>query len=93
MTMFIRWQYQPKSVLRNWLRKTGKGKYIDFNEDQMAILSDCFQDLDEDGSQAIGVDELEDPLIALGLVDTREQVEEMVAAVDDDMNIEFEEFL
>ena len=59
----------------------------------MAILNDCFNDLDEDGSQAIGVDELEDPLIALGLVDTRQQVEEMVAAVDDDMNIEFNEFL
>lgn len=59
----------------------------------MAILNDCFNDLDEDGSQAIGVDELEDPLIALGLVDTRQQVEEMVAAIDDDMNIEFGEFL
>ena len=59
----------------------------------MAILNDCFRDLDEDGSQAIGVDELEDPLIALGLVDTREQVEEMVSSIDDDMNIEFEEFL
>lgn len=59
----------------------------------MAILNDCFNDLDEDGSQAIGVDELEDPLIALGLVDTRQQVEEMVQAIDDDMNIEFSEFL
>lgn len=67
--------YQPKSVVRQWLRKHGKGKYIDFDEKQMAILNDCFQDLDDDGSNEIGVDELEDPLIALGLVDTREQVE------------------
>lgn len=37
----------------------------------MKILSECFNDLDEDGSAAIGIDELEDPLIALGLVDTR----------------------
>ena len=36
------------------------------------MLKDCFNDLDEDGSEAIGVDELEDPLIALGLVDSRE---------------------
>ena len=57
---------------RQWLRKHGKSKYIDFDESQMAILNDCFNDLDEDGSQAIGVDELEDPLIALGLVDTRQ---------------------
>ena len=59
----------------------------------MKILSECFKDLDEDGSQAIGVEELEDPLIALGLVDTREQVEEMVEKIDDNCSIEFEEFL
>ena len=57
---------------RQWLRKHGKSKYIDFDEAQMAILNDYFNDLDEDGSQAIGVDELEEPLIALGLVDTRQ---------------------
>ena len=39
------------------------------------------------------MDELEDPLIALGLVDTREQVEEMVGQIDEDCNIEFHEFL
>ena len=65
-------QHQPRSVERQWLRKHGKSKYIDFNEDQMKILNDCFNDLDEDGSHAIGIDELEDPLIALGLVDSRE---------------------
>ena len=37
----------------------------------MSILKDCFNELDDDGSQAIGVNELEDPLIALGLLDTR----------------------
>jgi len=79
--------------MRQWLRKHGKEKYIDFNEEQMTILNDCFNDLDEDGSQAIGVDELEDPLIALGLVDNRAQVVEMVASIDDDLQIDFEEFL
>ena len=44
---------------------------IDFDEDQIKILRKAFDSLDEDGSQAIGVDELEDPLIALGLVDNR----------------------
>jgi Ca2+-binding EF-hand superfamily protein len=40
--------------------------------------------LDEDGSGAIGVDELEDPLIALGLVENRQQVAQIVAMVDED---------
>ena len=85
--------HQPKGVERQWLRKHGKSKYIDFDDKQMAILKDCFNDLDDDGSAAIGVDELEDPLIALGLLDTRQQVQSMVDAVDEDGEIEFQEFL
>jgi len=51
--------------------------------------------LDDDGSGSIGVDELEDPLIALGLVDNRQQVQSIVQMVDDDGSemIEFAEFL
>lgn len=41
------------------------------------------------------MDELEEPLIGLGLADTKEEVEAMIDAVDDDKSgqIEFEEFL
>ena len=54
-----------------------------------------FKSLDNDGSESIGVDELEDPLIALGLVQDRQQVEEIIDRVDDDHTgeIEFQEFL
>ena len=38
----------------------------------MEILKACFESLDEDGGKSIGVDELEDPLIALGLVNDRQ---------------------
>ena len=90
-----RFQYQPKSIERKWLKKHGKEKYIDFDEDQMKILKECFNELDEDGGGGIGVDELEDPLIALGLVNHRQQVEEMMQQIDDsdDMEIDFNEFL
>lgn len=59
----------------------------------MEILKACFESLDEDGGKSIGVDELEDPLIALGLVNDRAQVEKMVMEVDNDAQIEFDEFL
>ena len=59
----------------------------------MEILKACFESLDEDGGKSIGVDELEDPLIALGLVNDRWQVEKMVMEADDDGQIEFDEFL
>lgn len=43
----------------------------------------------------IDVEELEDPLIALGLAQSHEEVEKLVTAVDDDGSghIEFKEFL
>jgi Ca2+-binding EF-hand superfamily protein len=58
-------------------------------------LRNYFGSLDDDGSGSIGVDELEDPLIALGLVDNRQQVQKIVQTVDDDGSemIEFAEFL
>ena len=51
--------------------------------------------MDGDGSGSIGIEELEDPLIGLGFADTREEVEKMIEAVDDDGSqmIEFPEFL
>jgi Ca2+-binding EF-hand superfamily protein len=58
-------------------------------------LKECFGSLDGDGSGAIGIEELEDPLIGLGFADTREEVQEMIDSVDDDGSgmIEFPEFL
>lgn len=73
----------------------GKSKYIDFTDKQLRKLRNYFNSLDDDNSGSIGVDELEDPLIALGLVDNRQQVKEIVELVDEDCSemIEFEEFL
>lgn len=51
--------------------------------------------MDGDGSGSIGIEELEEPLIGLGFADTRDEVQEMVDAVDEDGSgqIEFPEFL
>ena len=57
--------------MRKWLRSRGKGHMIDFEDEELRKLRDCFNSLDSDGSASIGVEELEDPLIALGLVDNR----------------------
>ena len=54
---------------------------IDFEDDQLLKLRKCFDSLadvqsdkkevDPDAEKALGVDDLEDPLIALGLVENR----------------------
>lgn len=88
-------KYQPESNRRKWLIRHGKGKYIDFSDKQLRKLRNYFNSLDDNQSGSIGVDELEEPLIGLGLVETRQQVKEIVEMVDEDSSemIEFEEFL
>lgn len=83
------------SNLRNWLNKHGKDKYIDFNNEERKQYKEVFDALDNDGSKAISIKELEDPLIALGFVANRDKVKEMVDEVDEDGSgkIEFDEFL
>mmetsp|Transcript_26981 Transcript_26981/g.31090 ORF Transcript_26981/g.31090 Transcript_26981/m.31090 type:complete len:257 (+) Transcript_26981:46-816(+) len=80
---------------RKWLKKHGKSRYIDFDDLQRSKLKRYFTALDEDGSGSIGIEELEEPLIALGLAETKEQVMRIIEEVDDDGSgtIEFEEFL
>lgn len=85
--------YNPESDMRGWLRS--RGVELDFEDEQIEKLRKCFNSLDDDGSGEIGVDELEDPLIALGLVENRNQLQQIVDLVDEDGSgqIEFPEFL
>lgn len=43
--------------------------------------------------ESIGIDELEEPLISLGIAESREDVKKLIYTVDDDGFIEFKEFL
>ncbi|CAG9327407.1 unnamed protein product [Blepharisma stoltei] len=80
---------------RTWLRKRGKRQYIDFEDSIRNELRKYFLSMDQDGRGSIGIDELMEPLIALGLAENRQQVKELFDAVDTDKSgqIEFDEFL
>ena len=75
-----------------WIHELKLLIYID---SQIRKLKECFISLDEDKSGSIGIDEIKGPLIGLGLVDTVEEVENLVKLVDEDGSgqIEFGEFL
>jgi Ca2+-binding EF-hand superfamily protein len=58
----------------NVVAEIAKGK----TDEELMKLRTYFNSLDDDDGGSIGVDELEEPLIALGLVDNRQQVQKIV---------------
>ena len=66
--------FQPDSIKRHWLNKHGKSNFVDFTDEELAKLRKYFQELDSDGSGSIGLEELEKPLISLGLCRNRKEV-------------------
>ena len=78
---------------RKWLKATGREAALDFNDEELRKLRECFDALDDDHGGSIGIEELEEPLIGLGLANTKDEVNEIIRAVDEDGVIEFKEFL
>lgn len=70
--------FNPESQLNKWLKSRGKSERINFEDEELMKLRTYFNSLDDDDGGSIGVDELEEPLIALGLVDNRQQVQKIV---------------
>jgi len=48
----------------------GKHNMLEFQDDELVKLKAVFDTLDTDGSGAIGVEELVDPFLALGIADS-----------------------
>ena len=65
----------------------GKQHLLDFTEKEIQKLRECFEELDADGGGSIGLDELEEPLIGLGIANSREEVDHMIQQIDDDGEI------
>lgn len=80
---------------RSWLKKRGKDHYIDFDDSVRNELRKYFVSMDQSGSGSIVLEELADPLIALGLAENREEIKTLFDTVDTDKSgkIEFDEFL
>jgi hypothetical protein len=78
---------------RRWLQRRGKGHYIDFDDSTRSDLRKCFKSITKDGSNLIRIDELMEPLIALGIAETRDQVKQLFEGLDHDGNMAFERFL
>ena len=75
------------------MEKNHKEEFIDFNDEYRRKIKKYFESLDTDGGGSIGPEELDGPLITLGIARNRDQVIKIMSAIDDDLEIEFNEFL
>ncbi len=55
----------------------------------------CFNAMDVKAEGSVGIDQLEELLISVGLMESREEVKQLIDSVDEDKSgkIEFAEFL
>lgn len=75
-----------------------RGKFVEFDIKTMNKYKKYFDDISSinpDGEDGMGIDQLEEPFISLGLAYSRDEVGDLIMSVDDDGSgrIEFDEFL
>ncbi|GMF55151.1 unnamed protein product [Phytophthora fragariaefolia] len=78
-----------------WLAKHAKQPRFQFSGEQKRMLRQWFDALDSDGSGKISVEELEDPMLSIGIVNDTREIEQIVSKLDKDANgqIDFQEFV
>lgn len=78
-----------------WLSKRAKQPRFQFTGEQKRMLRQWFDALDSDGSGKISVEELEDPMLSIGIVNDTREIQEIVSRLDKDSNgqIDFQEFV
>jgi len=82
--------------MKRW--QEDRGKYVEFDIKTMNKYQKYYEEMttiNPDGEEGIGVDQLEEPFISLGLAYNREEINNLIMSVDDDGSgrIEFPEFL
>lgn len=78
-----------------WLDKHGKNSQLKELREKMTLMRRWFESLDADGSGEVGLDELEDPLVSVGLARSRDDVQKLIDEVDKDGKgeVTFDQFL
>ncbi|KAG3083719.1 hypothetical protein PI124_g6194 [Phytophthora idaei] len=78
-----------------WLDKHGRNSNLKTTREQLALMRRWFDSLDADGSGEVGLDELEDPLVSVGLAGSRDDVQRLIEEVDANGtgSVTFEAFL
>lgn len=80
---------------RNWMIRRNKEAHLEFSQEYRKKIKAYFNSLKEEGQKSIKQDEIEEPLITLGVAKRKKDVTQMIAEIDEDGSgeIEFKEFL
>ncbi|RLN71860.1 hypothetical protein BBJ28_00006718 [Nothophytophthora sp. Chile5] len=78
-----------------WLDRHGKNSRLKERREQLVLMRRWFDSLDTDGSGEVGLAELEDPLVSVGLAHSREDVQQLIDDVGgvDSGGVSFDTFL
>ncbi|TYZ62509.1 hypothetical protein PybrP1_008719 [[Pythium] brassicae (nom. inval.)] len=78
-----------------WLSKHGRKSQLKEFRAKTVLMRRWFESLDADGSGEVGLNELEDPLVSVGLARSRDDVQKLIDEVDEDGTgeVTFNEFL
>ena len=63
---------------RQWLTRKGKKYLIDFDSAERKEMKQYFSSLDQKKCGSIGIDELEDLLLSVGLLENREEIRALI---------------
>ena len=85
-----------KYEMKRWQEQ--RGKFVEFDIKTMnkyKVYYDEMCEINPDGKDGMGVEQLKEPFISLGLANSKEDVNTLIESVDDDGSgrIEFDEFL
>lgn len=73
--------FQPESYTRNWLMKHGKESQVYYDQKQIHNIKGFFEQLDAEGKGYIGLMDLEEMLVSLGLTQSRQDIEALLQHV------------
>ena len=80
---------------RKWLKSHNKHEYIDFDDNYLQSIYKYFNSIKKKGKNYIGINELKNPLLSLGIAKDLEEIKLIMNEIDEDQSgkIEFNEFL
>lgn len=73
--------FQPDSHTRNWMMKHGKQNMVYYDKKQIHHIKGFFEQLDAENKGYIGVADVEEILVSLGLTQCRQDTENILAHI------------